>query len=920
MVRDRISEYLTELTRAFDIEKGIVPYTAEAIAQTMELKRNTISGYLNQLVEEGRLIKIISRPVCFFDRKVMEEILDAPIYASTFSSLDELMSLKQNRNGNIFMEMAGADGSLESVIKQVKIAVKYPPAGLPLLIQGNTGVGKSYLASLAYRYAIDQGILSSDAPFLTFNCAQYYNNAELLSSNLFGYMKGSYTGAVADKKGLLEEADGGIIFMDEVHRLTPEGQEKLFIFMDKGVFRRMGETSGWRTSKVRFIFASNKDASSYMLQTFYRRNPIIVQIPDLKDRSGEEKLQMIYQYFLREAGILKKEILVSRTVLQDMQEFRYDGNVGELINIIQYMCGSALLNSEGGDIHITRECYPDYLFAQIKNREISEAMEEIRISPGGDTRRLIHQTNPVYKASISFFRQQLILYHDVKSGKSNWKDFEKNWREALGQYTDQLFFQRQYMEQKKICFYEDIIRRYCARFSLFTDKVFTDEAVTVASMYLLSSQEQFAQSPEEQKACHAFLEQLKIVYGDAYRQTKDFLVYLEKEEMGRRHLEDQIFFTLYFRMGGVEQQEYKTAAYLACTSGFMAYTMAAQCNRRLGKTVFKPVDLGTDAEWELMVCRLREIVKQCREQEILIFIDMPFLDNPDIMEQLEAELRGTEASLGIIIHINMEAMIWAGRLIMENKTVMEILSEGLDSYAPQGKLIHAMENRKRLIITTCISGEGTAQKIKNLLEASFFDVPWLRIRSMDFEHLKDGAICRELKSCYNLLAIVGTDDPGIQDIPFIPIDKLIMGEDEGSLSSLFGDSISTIHREKINNRLVANFSLENMVGSITIIDARILMQDIEAFLERFERYTQETYRNNLKMNLFIHISAMMERLVRSSPIRNCQNLESIKEQNPEFIERFKRAFSLMQRKYGVEINDEEIGIIYQIIKNARKEK
>lgn len=73
MVRDRISEYLTELTRAFDIEKGIVPYTAEAIAQTMELKRNTISGYLNQLVEEGRLIKIISMPVCFFDRKVMEK-------------------------------------------------------------------------------------------------------------------------------------------------------------------------------------------------------------------------------------------------------------------------------------------------------------------------------------------------------------------------------------------------------------------------------------------------------------------------------------------------------------------------------------------------------------------------------------------------------------------------------------------------------------------------------------------------------------------------------------------------------------------------------------------------------------------------------------------------------------------------------
>lgn len=117
---------------------------------------------------------------------------------------------------------------------------------------------------------------------------------------------------------------------------------------------------------------------------------------------AEEKLQMIYQYFLREAGILKKEILVSRTVLQDMQEFRYDGNVGELINIIQYMCGSALLNSEGGDIHITRECYPDYLFAQIKNREIQRQWKKFGFA-GRRYPEIVHQTNPVYNASISFF-------------------------------------------------------------------------------------------------------------------------------------------------------------------------------------------------------------------------------------------------------------------------------------------------------------------------------------------------------------------------------------------------------------------------------------------------------------------------------------------------------------------------------------
>lgn len=68
------------------------------------------------------------------------------------------------------------------------------------------------------------------------NCAQYVNNIELLSSNLFGYVKGAFTGAYATTKGLLEAADGGMLFLDEVHRLNSESQEKLFVFLDQGIF------------------------------------------------------------------------------------------------------------------------------------------------------------------------------------------------------------------------------------------------------------------------------------------------------------------------------------------------------------------------------------------------------------------------------------------------------------------------------------------------------------------------------------------------------------------------------------------------------------------------------------------------------------------------------------------------------------
>lgn len=78
---------------------------------------------------------------------------------------------------------------------------------------------------------------------MTVNCAQYANNPELLTSQLFGHLKGAFTGADSDKIGAFQSAEGGVLFLDEVHRLSPEGQEKLFTFLDQGIIYRMGETN-----------------------------------------------------------------------------------------------------------------------------------------------------------------------------------------------------------------------------------------------------------------------------------------------------------------------------------------------------------------------------------------------------------------------------------------------------------------------------------------------------------------------------------------------------------------------------------------------------------------------------------------------------------------------------------------------------
>ena len=92
-------------------------------------------------------------------------------------------------------------------------------------------------AECMYHFAIDSEMLSADAPFVSFNCADYAQNPQLLFGHIFGIKKGAYTGAAQDSPGLIAKADGGILFLDEIHRLPPEGQEMLFTFMDKGVYR-----------------------------------------------------------------------------------------------------------------------------------------------------------------------------------------------------------------------------------------------------------------------------------------------------------------------------------------------------------------------------------------------------------------------------------------------------------------------------------------------------------------------------------------------------------------------------------------------------------------------------------------------------------------------------------------------------------
>lgn len=253
-------------------------------------------------------------------------------------------SASEQEDSKAFRSMIGQEKGLQVQINQAKAAILYPPNGLHTLITGSSGVGKSYLAKRMYAFAKEQHVIEADAKFIVFNCADYADNPQLLLSQLFGYRKGAFSGAASDKPGLVESADRGILFLDEVHRLPSEGQEILFSILDKGEFRRLGDTRSIKVN-IRIIAATTENIESALLLTFRRRIPMMIDLPALSERPIAERYAMVQRFFLAEAVQTQRVIRVDEKVLRYLLLYPCPGNIGQLLSDIRVACANAFLRS-----------------------------------------------------------------------------------------------------------------------------------------------------------------------------------------------------------------------------------------------------------------------------------------------------------------------------------------------------------------------------------------------------------------------------------------------------------------------------------------------------------------------------------------------------------------------------------------------
>jgi transcriptional regulatory protein LevR/transcriptional regulator with AAA-type ATPase domain len=866
---------------------------ALTLSNLLGMSRANVSHELNSLYKEGKVEKSNSRPVKFFIHKTEQK-------ETTQSELDKLAK------NNI---------SMLSAIEQAKAAVLYPPKGMNCLILGETGVGKSMFANLMYGYAIEMGIKAKDSPFIVFNCADYSNNPQLLTSQLFGVKKGAYTGAEADRSGLIEQANGGILFLDEVHRLPPEGQEALFIFLDTQKFRRVGD-SETRTSDVLIISATTENPNSALLSTFTRRIPMVISIPALRERTLEERLHLIKNFFKDESIRLNKEIYVSLNSIRALLSYDCPNNIGQLKSDIQLICAKAyskFLTNLKSDVRVYSGSLPTYIrdglykakeHRSLWNKLIGEEIEYFKFTANYE-----QINNSIKNKDMGIYSFIETKLEKLQSQGISDIDIECILEKDIGNYfthsTDNTLDEITRNNLSNVidgnvlrCF--DLIVEYLSKNLKRTlnNNIYTAFALHINTLV--------TRIKNNKPIVNNNLFKIKDLYPNEFDIALHVKEILEENLKISIPMDETGYLTLFLvpEMQFNSEMGDKVKIILIAHGESTATSMSNVANKLLGEDYVLSINAPIEVSPADVLTELRKTVKKNFSSEgYLLLVDMGSLTTFGEVIEREFNVPVKVISLVSTLHV-----LEAARKALMGLSLSDIFKDVLmvNSYIDihKNSKDDIMDKKKTLIITACLTGEGGSVAIKSFLDnnlkydKNLFEI--MVLNCLDKNYFKENINKLKLKN--DILFIVTPFNIDLDVKQYSMYDVLNMSV-KNEIQELIDIETTLLQMPSI---------LKETIGDL---DCNELFDDINDFLIRLENSLSIKILDKKKVGLILHIAYTINRLRNNESLSDYPDKDDCIKNNSIVYSAIKESFKYLQNKYFINITDDEICYIVNFINN-----
>ncbi|HRX58343.1 MAG TPA: PRD domain-containing protein [Eubacteriales bacterium] len=821
--------------------------STQSIAAALKIGRTNVSSLLNELVSAGLVEKTNGRPVLYY-----------PAGNAGYPGHD------------CFSNMVGADGSLQHAIQLAKAALIYPGKSLNALLIGDQGVGKSFLAMLMHRFAAQEGILPSDAPFVLLDCRSYQENELGLAAEL---SPGNECGAYAS-------ARGGILHIDNAQFLSPGNRSRI------AELSAYAESAAAQDRALPILIVacdqSNKTACEYYEKTL----PITIPIPTLAERPLSERMTLIQSFLTLEAARAKRIIVLNAELLRCL--LLYDCSANNILQLkadIKRGCATAYLrehsNGQGrlylyitdfdpsvrkGFLHYReRRAEVELLIPDDYRYEFSESTMEMS---SVDRAKLLGSSlyDEIDRRTSDLMARGL-AESDVKSMLCI--EYEAMFRQYWNATISQAVNKEQLLNlvgAQVIALVENFLSDAGARMDrIFPPSVFYGLCLHVSALSKKDSSRQMLSNQQ--------IAEIAGRHRTEYALSLEFTQQLEKAFGHRLPLEEAMLITLFLC---TETEPAANAAkpvmLFALHGAGVATSLSACINAVVGGGNTFALDIPFEQDTEQTYAALKDCIGRihCGDGGIVALYDMDFLERLLDTAALETGVQIRTIAFPVTL-FGIECARKAA-LAQDADALYPFVMQSLDFYR---------KPLPRAIITLCTTGAGGAQELKSYIEryGGSGGTEVVALACADRERLKTELAA--LQKRVFPVCIVGTHDPRLFGIPFIPVGDVL-----GCDRSVLPEVLRGKNREK--QRIDADQVFDYLDEQFEFADTKKLRRLLPAIVERFN--TSITPMSiDTEVGLLMHIACSVNRLC--SGAATPQNLRK-----EEIIDAYGAAYAALRRE------------------------